>query len=121
MLDVDQLIADLRDARVETEPRRATKEVLERACAGSDALVEALRPQRAGIDLLHHSAEHTILHVVWAPGMHIWPHDHRMWAAIGIYAGTEDNTFFRRHAGGGLDESGGTELEAGHVALLGPE
>ena len=38
----------------------------------------------------------TVLNVVWAPGMVLPPHDHRMWAAIGIYAGQEDNEFFRR-------------------------
>ena len=42
--------------------------------------------------------ELTVLHVVWAPRMTIYPHDHRMWAAIGIYAGQEDNSFFRRSA-----------------------
>ena len=30
--------------------------------------------------------------------MDIYPHDHRMWAAIGIYAGEEDNAIYRRTA-----------------------
>ncbi len=28
------------------------------------------------------------------------PHDHRMWAVIGIYSGREENTFFRRNKDG---------------------
>ena len=40
--------------------------------------------------------ELTVLHVVWAPGIRLHPHDHRMWAAIGLYAGREDNSFYRR-------------------------
>ena len=50
------------------------------------------------ITLLHHSPELTVLNVVWAPQMELYPHDHRMWAAIGIYEGIEDNAFFRRPA-----------------------
>ena len=45
-------------------------------------------------------------HVVWAPGMRIRPHDHLMWAAIGLYAGQEDNTFYRR-ADGHMVPAGG--------------
>ena len=41
-------------------------------------------PQRAGMTALHRSADLTILNVVWAPRMTIMPHDHRMWAVIGV-------------------------------------
>jgi predicted metal-dependent enzyme (double-stranded beta helix superfamily) len=33
------------------------------------------------------------------PGMTLGPHDHCMWAAIGVYTGGEDNTFFREWNG----------------------
>ena len=36
-------------------------------------------------------------------GHALYPHDHRMWAAIGIYAGQEDNAFYRRTGAGGRD------------------
>jgi predicted metal-dependent enzyme (double-stranded beta helix superfamily) len=64
-----------------------------------------------------------VLHVVWAPRMRIFPHDHRMWAAIGIYAGQEDNAFYRRtgDAPTTLVESGGKQLTTGDVAVLGAE
>jgi predicted metal-dependent enzyme (double-stranded beta helix superfamily) len=39
--------------------------------------------------------------------MTIMPHDHRMWAVIGVYTGREDNIFWRRVPG-----SGGGKLEA---------
>ena len=48
------------------------------------------------------------------------PHDHRMWAAIGLYTGGEDNTFFRRD-GQSLVESGGKELRPRDVCLLGAD
>ena len=53
-------------------------------------IAEALRPEQAGITLLHQADDLTVLNVVWAPRMSIYPHDHRMWAIIGIYGGRED-------------------------------
>ena len=43
--------------------------------------------------------------------MTIMPHDHRMWAVIGVYSGREDNIFWRRVAGGagGLIEAAGAK------------
>jgi predicted metal-dependent enzyme (double-stranded beta helix superfamily) len=69
--------------------------------------------------MLHHAPDLTILNVIWAPGMYLRPHDHRMWAAIGVYGGQEDNTFYRRDAEAGLTESGGKQLEPRDVLLLG--
>ena len=34
------------------------------------------------------------------PGMTLYPHDHRMWAVIGIYSGREDNAFYHRSENG---------------------
>ncbi len=69
---------------------------------------------------IYSSPELSILKVVWAPGMSIPPHDHLMWAAIGIYGGREDNLFYRRsHAG--LVTSGGKTLDVSDVTLLGDD
>ena len=99
------------------------RETLERAVSEPAAVGEALRPTEGGFTLLHHAPDLTVLHVVWAPGMRIFPHDHQMWAAIGIYAGQEDNEFFRRAGadGRGLTGSGGRELAVGDVLLLGDD
>jgi predicted metal-dependent enzyme (double-stranded beta helix superfamily) len=56
-------------------------------------------PQRAKVQTLFHSGGLTILNVVWAPLMTVMPHNHRMWAVIGIYTGREDNIFWRRVPG----------------------
>lgn len=123
MFDVDELLHALQAARRETEPRRAVKEALTRALGEPDAVADALAPAEGGITMLHHDDDLTVLNVVWAPKMSIYPHDHRMWAAIGIYAGQEDNTFFRRDAPGAktLSASGGKQLTTGEVALLGDD
>ena len=47
------------------------------------------------------------------------PHDHRMWAVIGIYTGREENAFFRRSDPGGLTRLGVTMLEEKDCKLLG--
>lgn len=120
MMNVESLVEDFVAARAESEPRRAAKEVLTRACARPAELAAALPPDRAGIVGLHVSPELTVLNVVWAPGMTLRPHDHRMWACIGMYTGGEDNTFFRRDKGH-LVESGGHELRVGDSILLGDD
>jgi predicted metal-dependent enzyme (double-stranded beta helix superfamily) len=123
MFDIDRLVADCREALVEDEPHRAVREVVERAVAEPGPVADALAPTEGGIGLLHHAPDLTVIHVVWAPGMRIYPHDHRMWAVIGIYAGQEDNEFFRRDGSDRptLTPSGGKELRESEVLVLGSE
>ena len=124
MLDVDQLMADCLTASREHTPQLAVRDVLTRAVSDPQQVVDALPADRAEFTPLHVSDELTIAKVVWAPGMWLQPHDHRLWAAIGIYGGQEDNTFYRRggaDAGGRIVESGGRVYEAGDVALLGDD
>src|SRR5690606_24889880 len=120
MFDLDTFLADCVDATTESQPRLALKELLARAVAEPDAVARALPATRAGIERLHVSPELTVLKVVWGPGMRIFPHDHRMWAAIGIYGGQEDNSFYRRSPEG-VVPSGGTELVERDATLLGDD
>jgi predicted metal-dependent enzyme (double-stranded beta helix superfamily) len=123
MLDVDQFVAECQASLLETEPRLAVADLLERTLDDSSSVEQALPAARAELTTLHHSPELTVLKVVWAPGMSIWPHDHQMWAAIGIYAGQEDNTFYRRHPDQptSVASTGGKELREGDVLLLGKD
>jgi predicted metal-dependent enzyme (double-stranded beta helix superfamily) len=114
VLDIDELVADLLDASSADERR----ERLERLVAAPAEAVAAFRPHRAEILTLHRSSALTIMNVVWAPGMRFPPHDHRTWGTIAVYAGREDNRFYRRHDPGSaaLAPSGGATLAAGEVA-----
>jgi hypothetical protein len=76
MFDLDALVAGCRDALTDPEPRRAVREIL----------LGTLR-RTAGADVLFSSAELTVLNVVWAPRMSIYPHDHRMWPSSASTAG----------------------------------
>ncbi|MGH9184572.1 MAG: hypothetical protein ACRD0U_01960, partial [Acidimicrobiales bacterium] len=60
------------------------------------------------------------LRLAASPRMAFPPHDHRMWAAMGVYTGQEDNTFYRR-APGGLVGAGGRQVSDGEVLLLGDD
>jgi predicted metal-dependent enzyme (double-stranded beta helix superfamily) len=117
-MDRDELVSSCIKASEEAEPRLAVKEVLERAVREFSAEVE--KPASGWLDIWHLSPTLTVLNAVWPPGMTLYPHDHRMWAAIGIYGGQEDNTFYRR-SDGRLAASGGKDLRRCDVVLLGDE
>jgi predicted metal-dependent enzyme (double-stranded beta helix superfamily) len=121
MFEVDAFVDRCDAARRESQPALATKEVLLQAIERPPEIDAALGvPTVGGMRCLHRSAELTVLQFVWPPGVTLFPHDHRMWAAIGIYGGGEDNTFFRRTPDG-IEASGGKQLRAGDVALLGED
>ena len=121
MFDVDVLLADLVASQADGDPRRAAKDVLVRALAEPGDVTAAIAPAVGGITLLHHGPDFTVINVAWAPRMRLMAHDHRMWALIGIYAGIEDNEFFRRGSDGRLVEAPARRLAAGDVASLGAE
>ncbi|MEX0664032.1 MAG: hypothetical protein WD598_04590 [Acidimicrobiia bacterium] len=118
--EVEALVADCQSALSADQPLSATRDVLDRLLDRPSAVADALGREEGGIESLHASPELTVLNVVWAPGMRLFPHDHRMWAAIGIYGGTEDNEFFRRDDRG-LAPSGGKSVREGEVLLLGDD
>lgn len=120
MFDIDNFVSACTDALGESESRRAIREVLARAMASHSAVADTLDHSLAGLNILYRSSQLTVLNVVWAPLMSLQPHDHRMWAAIGIYAGREDNSFYRRQPEG-LTSSGGKQLETGDVVTLGDD
>ena len=121
MFSSDRFIEECRSALHESSPDKAIREITASAISDPAALARAFgTPQRSEIVTLHQSTELTILNIVWAPGMTIYPHDHRMWAVIGVYEGCEDNAFFKRTADR-LVAASARQLEAGDTALLGAQ
>jgi predicted metal-dependent enzyme (double-stranded beta helix superfamily) len=120
-LAVEDIVARCRGALAEHTPPLAVRDVLDELVADPSALEQAVGPvDLGGITPLYHAPDLTILRVAWTPGMALNPHDHRMWAVIGMYGGQEDNAFYRR-ASGGLEAAGGKELPAGDVLVLGDD
>jgi predicted metal-dependent enzyme (double-stranded beta helix superfamily) len=121
VFDLDSFLAELVDSAAETDSRHAAKEVVEKAMARPRGVVDAISLTVGGISMLYHSPLLTVINVAWAPGMQVMPHDHRMWAIIGIYAGAEDNQFFTRGENDALVERSGRRLDTGEVCMLGSD
>jgi predicted metal-dependent enzyme (double-stranded beta helix superfamily) len=114
MFDPDRFIEDCRSAVAEDPSHKAVREVVARAVSAPANVLKALgEPKRADVQTLYHSNTLTILNITWAPWMTILPHNHNMWAVIGIYTGREDNIFWRR-----LPEARDGRLEAAGAKAL---
>ena len=108
MFSTEQLIADCRKAIMESDARHIIDELLQHAVSQPAATIRALgEPVLAGIEKIYQADDLTIINVVWGPGMALHPHNHEMWAVIGIYTGREDNIFWRR-----LKDADGGKIEA---------
>jgi len=125
MFDVDRFVADCRDALQEDASHKGVREVVARAVADPAAVLAAVgEPTRGGVFTLYRSPELTVLNIVWAPRMTLMPHNHTMWAVIGMYTGREDNIFWRRlpeDAGGRIEAAGAKALSVGDAAPLGTD
>src|SRR5947208_1687916 len=69
MLDVDQFVAECQASLLESEPRLAVADLLERTLDDASSVEQALPATRGELTTLHHSPELTVLKVVWAPAM----------------------------------------------------
>jgi predicted metal-dependent enzyme (double-stranded beta helix superfamily) len=109
-LDVERFIDEVKRARLESDGQKAVEEVLRRAVSSPKAVLAGLgEPTVAGIHTLNRGDDLTIINVVWAPLMVLLPHNHNMWASIGIYTGREDNIIWERT---------GRVIEANRAAAL---
>jgi predicted metal-dependent enzyme (double-stranded beta helix superfamily) len=119
MFQKERFVEECRAALKETNAQAAIRELVARAVSDSAQVVRALgEPTLAGVATLYRAQDLTILNLCWGPRMVFKPHDHRMWAVIGIYGGREQNIFYRRSATG-LTQHGAKELTAGSTIPLG--
>jgi predicted metal-dependent enzyme (double-stranded beta helix superfamily) len=120
----DRFIAEVEAAVSTGEAQRAVRALLEEAVSDRPAVIAAFgEPKRAGIEVVHRSKTVTILNLVWGPHMTAMPHNHHMWASIGMYAGREDNIFWRElppDAKWPLEAAGASSFLPGDVGTLGP-
>lgn len=94
MFDLDRFKADCIAAVAEKAALQAMREVMARVLEDPGAVLRALgEPPQAGAQRLYCSPQLTILNVTWGPWMTVMPHNHNMWAVIGIYTG---NILWRR-------------------------
>jgi predicted metal-dependent enzyme (double-stranded beta helix superfamily) len=119
MFEKERFIEDCRAALKESNAQGAIRELVARVVSEPVPIIRELgEPRLAGVNPLYRADDLTILDLRWGPRMVFKPHDHRIWAVIGIYGGRENNFFFRRSADG-LTRHGAKELNARDVAPLG--
>ena len=124
MFDADGFVADCRQAAA-TGGAAGVLEIVSRAVSAPGEILGALgEPRRAGVNVLCRSPELTVFNLIWGPQMCQLPHDHRMWAVIGIYTGREDNICWRRprnDPNGRIEAAGAKALSEREAVPLGPD
>lgn len=121
MFNAQRFVEDCKTALTEDDSHRAVHEVLARAISEPDEVLNDLgEPKEAGFHKLYHGDDMTILNVVWAPLMTLMPHNHNMWAVIGVYTGREDNIFWRRN-GDVIEAAGANALSVKDAEPLGKD
>ena len=122
MFQKERFVADCRAAV--GEGQKAVRELVLEAVADPSAVIAELgEPAKAGVYPLYGGEDLTVINFVWAPCMTLLPHNHNMFAVIGIYSGREDNVFWRRLGadaeGAQIEAAGAESMGAGQVATLG--
>lgn len=116
--DLDRFVEDCVAANRESDPQGAVGEVLRRAVDSPSSVLAALgEANKAGIRVLYRSTTLTMFSATWTPQMNLLPHNHLMWALIGIYTGREDNIFWRRTPDR-IEAFGAEALFTGGVGVL---
>ena len=122
MFDLDRFIEECRVALSAGPTHKSVREVVARAVSDPAAVLAGLgEPTRAKVQKLYQAPDLTILNVIWGPRMTIMPHNHLMWAVIGVYTGRENNIWWRRLPGEprAVEAAGAKSLGARDVEPLG--
>lgn len=116
--DLERFVEEVKLANGEADAQGAIEAVLARAVSQPGRVLASLgEPAAVGPLPIYSSPNLTILNVVWAPLMVLQPHNHLMWATIGIYTGREDNIIWKR-SGDVVEASGAASLSEGEIFSL---
>jgi predicted metal-dependent enzyme (double-stranded beta helix superfamily) len=119
LFSLERFVEACRAAMRGSDSERAVQALVTETVADAGAVATALgEPKHAGFEVIVREPDLTILDFAWAPWMPFKPHDHAMWSVVGLYAGREDNLFWRRK-GDRLEAAGARSLGAGDATILG--
>lgn len=111
------------------QPPSVVKELLEEALRDPESIKQALaaigKDRQVGEGnigdlVIFQSPDLTVLKAAVPARFKSPPHNHTMWAVIGVYDGQENNAFYRR-SGDDLEKAGGRELKVADVLVLGTD
>ena len=121
----ENFLSDCASIATEPDAHKGISNLVSQAVSEPNSLYNAIgTPSSAKIEKLSGAKNLTILNVVWAPRMTLLPHNHNMWAVIGVYCGREDNIFWRRISGddqGKIEAVGAKSIGPGEVQVLGKD
>jgi predicted metal-dependent enzyme (double-stranded beta helix superfamily) len=121
VFDVDEFVAACQRAARDADPVGAVREVVSAAVRAGSAIDDVLgRQVSLDPDTLFRSEDLTVQRILWPGGSASPPHDHRMWAVVGVYAGRELNTVYERQ-GHTVVEKRKVPVEQGEVFELGAD
>src|SRR5258705_10092175 len=101
MFSADEFVREVQAASVAADPIAAVQEVVDAAIVDGPSIDSVLGTERkAENDSLFSSQDLTVQRIIWVPGLPSVPHEHRMWAVVGVYAGEELNRIYERSVDG---------------------
>jgi predicted metal-dependent enzyme (double-stranded beta helix superfamily) len=116
MFEIKRFIDDCRAAIKEAEAPKAVREVVAPCRRRSGRHPESTwRADTRRREAPLSCADLTIINPIWPARMTLVPHNHNVWAVIGVYTGREDNIFWRR-----LKDDPAGHIEAAAAQSLGP-
>ena len=119
MFSIDRFIDACRAAVATADAERAVEDLVAEAVSDPASVARALHdPESSGFNVLHRGPDLTVLDFAWAPWMSFKAHNHSMWSVVGIFAGREDNVFWRRTVDR-IEAAGARSLGIRDVARLG--
>jgi predicted metal-dependent enzyme (double-stranded beta helix superfamily) len=119
MMRIEELVEGCRDAATRQDRVTDVMEVLGAFLHQDDLEQQLGRADRSTYQALYRGPDLLVLHGVVPPTPRpVDPHDHRMWAVIGVYQGEEDNQLFARADGGTLEPTTRFTVRAGEIRPL---
>lgn len=118
VFDPAVFVSDVQSAVARSDSINAVQEVVAAAIVDGAAIDSALGTELKPEPETLLSSDHlTIQRIIWPPGLGSPPHEHRMWAVVGVYAGEELNRIYERGSGG-LRERGTRAVAERDVFVL---
>lgn len=119
MMRIQELVERCRDAVTAQDPVATVMAELDAFLHQRNLEQQLGTAQRSTYEALYRGSDLLVLHGVVPPTPKpVDPHDHRMWAVIGVYHGQEDNQLYARTGDATLEPIERFSVSAGEIRSL---